>query len=161
AQVVPLFLCPSDQQQPVSSAYGVNNLGPTNYAVCVGTGTTNGAAPYGSLYNADGMFRAQQFTRVMESRDGLSNTAMMSESTLGEGDENTNGPAPNGGSPQTTYQYVAFGTALTPGSCAAATNWNNAQRRGFMWASGEMRCASYNHFLPPNSPTPDCITNDI
>jgi prepilin-type processing-associated H-X9-DG protein len=23
-----------------------------------------------------------------------------------------------------------------------------------------MRCGSYNHFLPPNSPTCDCITND-
>jgi hypothetical protein len=30
-----------------------------------------------------------------------------------------------------------------------------------MWATGEIRCASYNHYLLPNSPTPDCVTNDL
>jgi prepilin-type processing-associated H-X9-DG protein len=29
-----------------------------------------------------------------------------------------------------------------------------------MWATGEIRCATYNHYLPPNSSTYDCITND-
>jgi hypothetical protein len=37
--------------------------------------------------------------------------------------------------------------------------WNVSQRRGFMWASGEMRCASYNHFLLPNSTSWDCVAN--
>ena len=29
-----------------------------------------------------------------------------------------------------------------------------------MWASGEIRCATYNHYLPPNSPLYDCVNND-
>jgi prepilin-type processing-associated H-X9-DG protein len=33
--------------------------------------------------------------------------------------------------------------------------------RGFMWASGEMRCGSYNHYYPPNASIYDCVTNDL
>ena len=29
-----------------------------------------------------------------------------------------------------------------------------------MWASGEIRCATYNHYLTRNSPKYDCIIND-
>jgi prepilin-type processing-associated H-X9-DG protein len=29
-----------------------------------------------------------------------------------------------------------------------------------MWASGEMRCASYNHYYTPNSTTYDCVCNE-
>jgi prepilin-type N-terminal cleavage/methylation domain-containing protein/prepilin-type processing-associated H-X9-DG protein len=158
-QVVPLFMCPGDQFRSVDGGYGVQAFGPTNYAVCVGTGTTNGGAPYGSQWNADGMFMAHNPVRVTQVTDGTSNTAMMSESLLGDGPDNATGPIP--GSTQTNYAYVSFGTALTPGNCASASQWNVSQRRGFLWATGEMRCASYNHFLLPNSPTPDCVTNDM
>ena len=30
-----------------------------------------------------------------------------------------------------------------------------------MWASGEMRCGSYNHYYTPNAPIYDCVTNDL
>ena len=30
-----------------------------------------------------------------------------------------------------------------------------------MWASGELRCASYNHFYPPNASSFDCVNNDL
>src|SRR5439155_1810961 len=63
-------------------------------------------------------------------------------------------------SAQTVYAYPR-GLPLTDANCASATEWNVAQRRGFMWATGEMRCASYNHYLTPNSATPDCVTNDL
>jgi prepilin-type N-terminal cleavage/methylation domain-containing protein/prepilin-type processing-associated H-X9-DG protein len=158
-QVVPTFLCPSDLGLPVINPgdYGVPTMGPTNYAVCVGTGSTNGGAPYGQTWGADGMFLAANGLRFADVADGTSNTAMMSESTLGSGDENT-GTQP--ADPQTFYSYVAFGTPLNPGNCSGATTYNNANRRGFSWATGEIRCASYNHFLPPNAAIPDCVTND-
>ena len=47
-QTIKLFLCPSDQGVPVSVAYGEPVIGPTNYAACLGSGTTNGGAPFGS-----------------------------------------------------------------------------------------------------------------
>ncbi|MBM4068217.1 MAG: DUF1559 domain-containing protein [Planctomycetes bacterium] len=157
-QSVSLFLCPSDNMQPVDGGYGVAAFGPTNYAVCVGTGTTGGGAPFGLMWNSDGMFTAKHKGRIAEITDGLSNTAMISESTLGTGPSNASSPTIPG-SPQTVYAYVK-GKPLSPAECAAATDWNVSQKRGYMWATGELRCSSYNHFLTPNSPTPDCLTND-
>jgi prepilin-type N-terminal cleavage/methylation domain-containing protein/prepilin-type processing-associated H-X9-DG protein len=157
-QVVKLFLCPSDRAMPVSEAYGEPVIGPTNYAFCTGTGTTNGGPPFGSPWNSDGMFQAQIGTRALDVTDGLSHTAAASESTLGDGPENAFGAIP--ASPQLVYAYTGFGTPLNDANCAAATLWNVENRRGFMWASGEMRCASYNHYYAPNSLTYDCVTND-
>jgi prepilin-type N-terminal cleavage/methylation domain-containing protein/prepilin-type processing-associated H-X9-DG protein len=162
-QVVKLFLCPSDHQEPVTNPgdYGLPTIGPTNYAVCVGSGTTNGGPPFGSPLNSDGMFRGLKPLRLAEVTDGLSNTACMSESLLGQGDENVSSPTPiPPGTPQFVYAYVGFGTPISDAACAAATIWNGAQRRGFMWASGEMRCASYNHYYTPNSQFYDCVNND-
>ena len=85
--------------KPVSSAYGVTDMGPTSYAVNLGTGTTNGGAPYGSPWNSDGMFRAKVGTRIADVPDGTSNTAMMSESVLGSGPENYTGAIPDGRPP--------------------------------------------------------------
>ena len=159
-QVVKLFLCPSDKGQPVSVAYGEPVIGPTNYAVCVGTGTTNGGPPFGSPLNSDGMFTAGTGFKITDVSDGTSNTAMMSESLLGDGPENVmGGPLP--GDPQLVYAYTGFGTPLSDAACASASQWNVSNRRGFMWASGEMRCGSYNHYYTPNPTTYDCVTNDL
>lgn len=158
-QIVPTFLCPSDRMEPVSVAYGEPIIGPTNYAVCIGTGTTNGGPPFGSPWNADGMFRAKKPTRIASVTDGLSHTAAMSESLLGDGDENAVGPIP--GDPQLVYAYTGFGTPLNDANCASATQWNIENRRGFMWATGEIRCGSYNHYYTPNAKIYDCISNDL
>jgi prepilin-type N-terminal cleavage/methylation domain-containing protein/prepilin-type processing-associated H-X9-DG protein len=163
-QVIKLFLCPSDAQQPVANPgdYGVPTMGPTNYGVCVGTGTVNGAAPFGSPLNSDGMFMGLKWLRAADVLDGLSNTACMSESLLGQGQEAFTGPTPPApADPKFVYAYVGFGTPISQAACASATTWNGNQRRGFMWATGEMRCAAYNHFYTPNARDFDCINNDL
>jgi prepilin-type processing-associated H-X9-DG protein len=153
-QTVKLFLCPSDKMEPVTSgpAYGVPVLGPTNYAFCNGTGT-NGGSPW----DADGVFVAKRTMGIADITDGTSHTAMLSESTLGEGMESASGPPP---APlATAYAYLS-GRPLSESACAAAALWNVERLRGFMWASGEIRCASYNHYFSPNAPQADCITFD-
>jgi prepilin-type N-terminal cleavage/methylation domain-containing protein/prepilin-type processing-associated H-X9-DG protein len=157
-QTIKLFLCPSDKATPVEPAgtYGEPTIGPTNYAVCVGTGTS-GASP-GSPWNSDGMFEAATGFRVSSITDGLSNTAMMSESILGDGAENSGPPAP--GDARTVYSYAGFGTLLSDSVCASAGQYNVSNHRGFSWATGEMRCASYNHYYTPNSPIYDCVCNE-
>src|SRR5262249_9281893 len=123
------------------------------YAVCNGTGL-NGGSPW----DADGAFIAKQAFKVSDIPDGASNTAMFSESTLGEGTQSTVGAAP---APlNTVYAYLS-GQPLSDSACASATLWNFEKLRGFMWASGEIRCASYNHYLLPNSPQVDCVTFEI
>lgn len=135
-QVVGLFLCPSDRQVPVTTgpAYGVPVLGPTNYAFCNGTGL-NGGSPW----NADGVFIARQRFKVTDIPDGTSSTAFASESILGDG------PASAGGATPPAQADVIFGylsgLPLSDNNCASPNQWNYPQLRGFMWASGEIRCA--------------------
>jgi prepilin-type processing-associated H-X9-DG protein len=165
-QIVKLFLCPGDKGQPVATNaatdYGVPVMGPTNYAVCIGSGTTNGGAPYGSPLNADGMFMAVKSVRVLDITDGTSNTACMSECLLGQGQENQKTSTPSPADPRYVYAYVSFGTPnpISAANCSAATTWNGSQLRGYSWATGDPRCATYNHFYTPNSKTYDCVGND-
>src|SRR5262249_7105899 len=88
----------------------------------------------------------------------MSNTICMSESLLGQGQEVATGstpPAP--GDSRYVYAYLGFsGTTISEANCAAATIWNGYNRRGFMWASGEIRCASVNCYLPTSSQTFGC-----
>ena len=146
-QAVKIFLYPSDLGKPVSVAYGEPVIDPTNYAACLGNGTTNGGAPFGAPLNADGMFQGVKPLRIADLTDGLSNTASMSESVPG--------------GPLSVYGYLGYtGTAINDTNCAAPATWNGNNRRGFMWASGEIRCATYNHYYTPNSKKYDCVNND-
>jgi prepilin-type processing-associated H-X9-DG protein len=154
-QTIPLFLCPSDQLIHMPAAYGVPTTGPVNYVACTGSGATDGGPPYGSPWDADGIFRAGVSGSFAEITDGLSNTAAFSESTLGEGPLMASGPIP--GDPQRVYANVA--PPLTPDRCDAASLWNVQLPRGYLWASGEIRCVSYNHYYPPNGPKYDCVAN--
>jgi len=138
-QLLPVFLCPSDIGRRVTEAFG-----PTNYAMCGGTGD-NGGSPLSS----DGVFFVNSQTRAAEVSDGLSNTAIASESTLGQVHTGTHDP-------QLEYKFVA-GAPLTQEFCRLTTQWNVSDPRGFSWANGEFRCALYNHYLPPNSQSPDCL----
>src|SRR4051812_4699207 len=74
-QKVSLFLCPSDRGMPVSSAYGVTDMGPTNYVACHGSGASGGG--YGSPIAGDGIFPAVNGVRITDITDGTSNTAAM------------------------------------------------------------------------------------
>jgi prepilin-type N-terminal cleavage/methylation domain-containing protein/prepilin-type processing-associated H-X9-DG protein len=152
-QTITLFLCPSDKQQPVATnAYGVPVLGPTNYAACTGSGANAGRA-----WNGDGIFMAKTGVRVTDITDGTSNTVAMSESTLGEDPQLNSSGKP--GNVQTVYAYLTSGTP-TDSACAGASQWNVQYRRGFLWATGELRCGAYNHYYTPNAPVYDCVAND-
>jgi prepilin-type N-terminal cleavage/methylation domain-containing protein/prepilin-type processing-associated H-X9-DG protein len=155
-QVIPLFLCPSDTMASMPGAYGVPTLGGVNYVACTGSGTTAGGPPYGTPWDADGMFRAAVNGKFGEITDGLSNTAAFSESLLGAGPLVQSGSSP--GDPRTVYAYLPAPPGLTPEGCATATTWNFENPRGYLWASGEVRCVSYNHYYPPNSPQYDCVS---
>ncbi|CAN5256158.1 DUF1559 domain-containing protein [soil metagenome] len=153
-QMVPLFLCPADKMKPVGSGYGVTNLGPTNYAACLGSGTTDGGPPYGTPWDADGVFQAKVKGNFADIKDGLSQTAAFSESILGEGAESS---FTKPGGNQVVFGYVS--NSVDPVKCQSPTIWNYTLRRGYLWASGEIRAASYNHFYTPNQDIHDCVAN--
>lgn len=156
-QKVPIFLCPSDRGVPVSSAYGVTDMGPANYVANHGTGLSGGG--YGSPVGADGIFRAVIGSKIADITDGTSNTIAFSESILGDGAEISSSQP---GDHNVAYKYLGYsGTLPSDSNCAGnPQSWNGYNRRGFMWASGEARCVSYNHYYTPNSKSFDCIAND-
>lgn len=139
---VPEFLCPSD----IGHTQNVE-FAPTNYAFSAGSGN-NGGAPH----DADGL--AFENSRIGPARilDGLSNTALASESTLGQ---------PASGSdvehdPHVEYKFISS-SKLTDSRCGSSNTWNFTDPRGFAWVNGEFRCAMYNHYQTPNSPVADCL----
>jgi prepilin-type N-terminal cleavage/methylation domain-containing protein/prepilin-type processing-associated H-X9-DG protein len=136
---VPEFLCPSDIGRSVDEDFG-----PTNYAVCAGTGTGGGTPR-----DTDGMFFINSQTTPAKIIDGLSKTALASESLLGQ-------PQPAAHDPQTEYKF-AFASPISDNLCAATAQWNVSDPRGFAWVNGEYRCGLYNHHEPPNSAVPDCM----
>jgi prepilin-type N-terminal cleavage/methylation domain-containing protein/prepilin-type processing-associated H-X9-DG protein len=133
------FLCPSDIERAVSE-----NFGPTNYAMCAGSGIGGGTPR-----DTDGACFMNSQTTPAKITDGLSKTALISESTLGQPQQTTHDPA-------TDYKFV-FASPLSDTICKAANQWNNSDPRGFAWVNGEFRCALYNHFMTPNSATFDCM----
>jgi prepilin-type N-terminal cleavage/methylation domain-containing protein/prepilin-type processing-associated H-X9-DG protein len=150
--LVPMYLCPSDQFQSVSSDYGVQKLGPVNYAACIGSG-----ANFGSPFGTDGMFYAQSSLTPAALLDGLSNTAAFSECLLGTGPENATGAMP-GKDIQSIYGMIEG--PVSDAGCASAGLWNSTNNKGFLWLVGELRCTSYNHYYTPNQPIWDCIGFD-
>lgn len=161
---VSIFMCPSDKQQAVATgAYvppGVP-LAPSNYAFCLGTGTTIGRTGWrGSPYDADGVFFAQSKTTMSAISDGTSNTIGASERTLGDGPENATVGSRAEIDPQ--KMYVNPGAETNDANCGSTLRINNNQRRGYTWVAGEPRCTSYNHYYRPNDRVnPDCVANFI
>jgi prepilin-type N-terminal cleavage/methylation domain-containing protein len=137
--VVAEFLCPSDIGRAVSSEFG-----PTNYAVCSGSGI-RGGTPRAT----DGISFINSETSPAKITDGLSKTAYASESLLGQ-------PQVEQHDPQVEYKFMLT-APVSELACKNSTIWNYTEPRGFAWVNGEYRCGLYNHFETPNSPTPDCM----
>ncbi len=140
--LVPEFLCPGDEARPLTPDFA-----PTNYAFNAGSGNEGGAP-----HDADGL--CFENSRIAPARvtDGLSNTALASESMLGRPDSEV----PNEFDPQLDYKFL-LRAPLNEGDCASSRQWNVNDPRGFAWVNGEYRCAMYNHYLPPNTNKPDCM----
>lgn len=156
SKVLPEFLCLSDQGEPVR-----DQMGPTNYVVCSGSG-----AGGGTPFKTDGIFFVNSATRFANITDGSSNTIAVSESLLGVDTQRAGGVFVNQ-NPERNYKFVlsfAGPPDLTDFRCNGSMSFNSTAAtgndpRGFAWCSGEYRCATYNHYHGPNSPHYDCISS--
>lgn len=157
SQVVSLFLCPSDLGEPVKTG-----LGPTNYVVSTGSGSDGGTP-----FETDGLFYVNSQIRHADISDGSSNTIACSESLLGF---DTNRDATSGfigATPERNYKFLlsfAGLPTLSDTRCENSRSFNSTagvgnDPRGFAWASGEYRTASYNHYYGPNASEYDCISS--
>jgi prepilin-type N-terminal cleavage/methylation domain-containing protein/prepilin-type processing-associated H-X9-DG protein len=143
---LPLLLCPSD---PAGGRVPGSPYGATNYVACAGSGTV--AA--GNLASGDGVFYHGSAVKLMDVRDGTSNTAAFSESLLGSG-VNTTGPAPSDARLQVLE--LPGGADTTPASCASGAVGTWSGQRGAKWINGHYGDTLYNHFYTPNAAAWDC-----
>jgi prepilin-type N-terminal cleavage/methylation domain-containing protein len=136
-KVLPQYLCPADVMLSVAQGFG-----PTNYAVCTGNGLDANGANGGSPFDITGMFGVNSRLTDAHILDGTSKTSLVSESSLGTGNESFTGAA--NASLSGDYKY-SLQTPITDNICQNATQFNITKRRGFSWADGDYRNTMYNH----------------
>ena len=155
---LPLGLRPDDRRQRLGKAVG---FGRTNYR---GNGETTRAGSLRSSLNIaasaernNGVFLTNVIVKMSHVIDGTSNTGLLSEGVLGDGDQNKI-------SIPGDYFQVSYGTAdptppdrnLLYQDCrdlvptAATVQWSYSGR---YWHIGNYAMDRYNHLMPPNGRT--------
>jgi prepilin-type N-terminal cleavage/methylation domain-containing protein/prepilin-type processing-associated H-X9-DG protein len=141
---IPALLCPSDAARGSATNY-VGNFGCGLQAF----GLNGLIRPINGLYMAGENPSAAYLIRAADVSDGLSNTAMFSETRVGNGEPDPlrtlwQTPKPLLG----RTQLSSFAAACTSiDGSGIGDRW----RRGFRWSFGEIIYTGYNHVLPPNS----------
>jgi len=154
ATIVPAFLCPSDEQRAVTDKFG-----PTNYAVCTGSGYDSNGKNLGTPFDPDGIFGVNTAYKDAHLLDGASKTSLVSESSLGV-DRPSSFNGVQYADVALDYRYT-FTTPMTDSDCGSTSQFNVSLPRGFGWADGDFRNTMYNHYYPPNSELFDCIANRV
>ncbi len=160
--LVPSYLCPSDGQSPLFTAYNTATWAGTNYVVSFGSGLST---YYDDRYPNDGLFWQDSKVRLTDIIDGSSNTLMVSETLLGLGLD-TKASVPQAANRQMAQiSTVAKPNSTGPGTvpplttaiCDGAAQWNGDRAASWIW--GRLHRGGFNAFLPINSARPDCLTN--
>lgn len=165
---LPLFLCPSDGEDPhfQNSNTGVDSsFAGTNIVVCTGDGT---GSNYDTRGKTNGMFWQGSRVRFSQISDGSSNTLLVAESTLGDKTEGK-GPVRDPMRQMARFRGGGMGAAGTgftgpPGhnpiieiQGSAAGNFDGRGRASWIW--GREHMVSFNTYMQPNSPFPDVHRN--
>ncbi len=143
-QSIPLLMCPTDFYR----------RGATSYRVCLGTAPGPPHRERSGVFFSLGQARRRAtFAMVV---DGLSNTAMIAERSLGDGN-------PNAFSVPRDVVFVTNRPFSDPdavlGWCAdgqAGEQPEHASYAGATWLLSGYSCTWYNHVNTPNSGTTDC-----
>ncbi|GIW87860.1 MAG: prepilin-type N-terminal cleavage/methylation domain-containing protein [Isosphaeraceae bacterium] len=150
--LVMTFLCPSDGNYEI--AFDPDQR-PFNYLGCAGTGPDDGAMIPPA---ANGVIFISSVIPYAEVRDGLSHTAVMSESVIGNNQALEAGMI---GDPRVQFrdlgQDVPPILRPTPANCGPGSRYPWGGNRNYGWATGRSDGPIYNHVLRPNDPQPDCI----
>jgi prepilin-type N-terminal cleavage/methylation domain-containing protein len=139
--VVSVFLCPSDFDRMNSRPWGQ-----TNYRSCNGSSWSGRAG--------DGMFGQSTRIRTADVRDGLSNTAAMSERVRGHDDFaklDINADLFREAAPWTEDTFRAWCQGLSDSDAFALPRNPAVANSGMNWLEGNMTWTRYNHLLPPGS----------
>jgi prepilin-type N-terminal cleavage/methylation domain-containing protein len=180
---VPIYLCPSDLQDPLfdqSSAARTPNAfvtAGTNYVFCLGSGrASTTTAYYDAQFPSDGLFWYGSRTTFRDMTDGASNTLMASECLLGPGGTATIGTTPpdalgrhyvglntgtfasNSAPPGGWLKGGNLVTARPPECDSGSRTWGVMRGSSWFWA-GRGWNAVFDASLRPNDPLPDCAAH--
>jgi len=155
--LVRTYLCPSDGN---NEGVFENQWRASNYVACSGTALVPGQQnlPWNQWSSVlDGVSFHQSLIGFQAITDGLSNTALMSESLVGFQ------PSPTGVGPfDVRLFHVMTGTTVPPlppteARCQITPSsiWRGG--RNISWALGRLDSALYNHAYLPNDRRPDCL----
>jgi prepilin-type N-terminal cleavage/methylation domain-containing protein len=140
---IAVFLCPSDFDRMPARAWG-----PTNYRSC------NGSSWSGR--EGDGLFGQSTRVAPAQVRDGLSNTAAMSERIRGHDDFrrlDTDSDVIRNPSIWTEESFRDWCAALSDAEATGFTRGSSDANSGHNWLEGNMAWTRYNHLLRPGSKT--------
>jgi prepilin-type N-terminal cleavage/methylation domain-containing protein len=138
---VAVFLCPSDYDRMPSRPWGQ-----TNYRSCNGSSWSGRAG--------DGMFGQSTRIRTANVRDGLSNTAALSERIRGHDDYQTVDYASDlfrNAAPWTEETFRDWCNELSDAEASTFPRDPSVANSGMNWLEGNMTWTRYNHLLPPGS----------
>ena len=136
-----LFLCPSDFNRMPSRPWGQ-----TNYRSC------NGSSWSGRV--GDGMFGQATRIRTADVRDGMSNTAAVSERIRGHDDFQVmdhDADLFRNAAPWTEATFRAWCAELSDSEATSLPRNAAVANSGMNWLEGNMTWTRYNHLLPPGS----------
>jgi prepilin-type N-terminal cleavage/methylation domain-containing protein/prepilin-type processing-associated H-X9-DG protein len=162
--VIKLYVCPSDPMngqnpsafatQPSGAVSTTDLYAGANYVACIGSGdgsADNTGTWWGQYKTGDGLF-GQTPVRFADVTDGLSNTAMFSESTMGGGAADYAASTPTDAARQVLT--LPGSTVTSDANCAGGGTWSSM--RGAKWINGHYADVNYNHHLLPNDRRWDC-----
>lgn len=143
---VDFFLCPTDARRQTYATNG-GEFAPTSYMINAGTGE-----PITDFRQENsGLFWYTSEVRFGDIHDGTSNTLLLAEARLGNGQETPTLTDP-------LRQYASFGGSgppnLSDSVCAGATRW--AGNRGGCWIWGREFNTAFDTRRPPNAQVTDC-----
>lgn len=162
-----LFLCPSDGEDPIftNDNTGDYSFAGTNYVVCTGDGTDSN---YDTRAATNGMFWQGSQASFRDMTDGSSNTAVLSESLLGDKSAGS-GLVTRPERQMARYRGGGMGAAgegftgapgHNPDMAAAASGAGKYDGRGrSSWIWGREHLNSFNTYMTPNSKVPDVHRN--
>ncbi|WP_152053014.1 DUF1559 domain-containing protein [Tautonia marina] len=154
---VAVFLCPSDGNNRIILD---PQYRPANYVASAGSGVPDDGNFLAPL--ADGVSFVSSLVSFANIQDGLSNTAMVSESLVGEGRDTAAGTRGD-----VKRQYLHLGSEQPPANrpsienCGVGASFPWRGNRNYGWAVGRLDAALYNHFLLPNDRQPDCYHTHV